>query len=258
MFAVENVTTTLVGMKWYLCMTVLLWLLFSFIAPSGYAHAIETTLLGFLFPHPNDNNKKEPHKKNKSKKKKYKPKKKTSVPSEPDQRNLPDQLQQYLEENNQWWRDLAPPFSFSTDEDDDFCEGARSVSSPKGREPDIMHFVFLVHGHRGFSNDLSYLQTVMEHTSGRVKRKQWTTTQGASSVSPSSTTGTTAQKSTPLVHDMVIHSAICNERKTTDGILNGGERLVQEMITVIRKTMWKQSQIKRSSNQQNQDRKSVV
>jgi len=36
---------------------------------------------------------------------------------------------------------------------------------------------------------------------------------------------------------MVVHSAICNERKTTDGVAAGGERLVEEMLHVIREEM---------------------
>lgn len=38
-------------------------------------------------------------------------------------------------------------------------------------------------------------------------------------------------------HDMVVHNAVCNEHRTTDGVINGGERLVQEMLETIRSTL---------------------
>jgi hypothetical protein len=36
---------------------------------------------------------------------------------------------------------------------------------------------------------------------------------------------------------MIVHAAVCNERKTTDGVKSGGERLVNEIIQVIRERM---------------------
>jgi hypothetical protein len=36
---------------------------------------------------------------------------------------------------------------------------------------------------------------------------------------------------------MIVHAALCNEGKTTDGVQPGGERLVNEMVQVIRENM---------------------
>lgn len=78
----------------------------------------------------------------------------------------------------------------------------------------VLHFCFLSHGHRGFATDLSYLQRVMQHHAELEKQQR-------------NATGS-AQ------HDMIVHCAHCNEGKTTDGVENGGERLVQEILQVIR------------------------
>jgi hypothetical protein len=43
--------------------------------------------------------------------------------------------------------------------------------------------------------------------------------------------------SSEIVHDMVVHATVCNEKKTTDGVENGGERAVQEMLDVIRESV---------------------
>jgi len=49
------------------------------------------------------------------------------------------------------------------------------------------------------------------------------------------------------LHDMIVHSTVCNEGKTTDGIEHGGDRLVDEMMEVIQSEM-----DKRMSNPKNQ------
>lgn len=35
----------------------------------------------------------------------------------------------------------------------------------------------------------------------------------------------------------MVHAIVCNERKTDDGVIAGGERLVEEMLQVMRDTM---------------------
>ena len=37
--------------------------------------------------------------------------------------------------------------------------------------------------------------------------------------------------------DMIVHNLVANERRTTDGVVNGGERAVQEMMDTIRRYM---------------------
>lgn len=108
--------------------------------------------------------------------------------------------------SNSWWDDLAPPFTIEHSNEDWNHE-----------QEDVVHFCFLVHGHRGLSRDLSYLQAVMQSLSEREKRKRY-------------------QKD-GMVHDIVVHSAVCNEGKTTDGVACGGQRLVDEMLSVITEKM---------------------
>jgi hypothetical protein len=110
-------------------------------------------------------------------------------------------------QSNSWWDDLAPPFSMEHPHDGEWNH----------ERQDVVHFCFLVHGHRGLSKDLSYLQAVMQSLSEQEKRKRY--------------------KQDGLVHDIIVHPAVCNEGKTTDGVANGGQRLVDEMMTVIETEM---------------------
>lgn len=100
--------------------------------------------------------------------------------------------------------DLSPPFSNCVIED-----LTSHVTSP-----DVTHFCFLLHGHRGLSKDLTYLQVMMQRVAA-------------------------AQKEELNSHDMVVYNSVCNEGKTTDGIRNAGDRLVQEMRETIQEEMIK-------------------
>ena len=81
-----------------------------------------------------------------------------------------------------------------------------------------LHFCFLVHGHRGYSKDLGYLQHVMRKTA--YERRNETIVNNTR-------------------HDMVIYSPSCNEKKTDDGVVAGGDRLVEELEGVIEKEIQK-------------------
>lgn len=65
--------------------------------------------------------------------------------------------------------------------------------------------------------DLSYLQAVMESLAEQEKRKHY--------------------EENGIVQDVIVHSAVCNEGKTTDGVMLGGQRLVEEMLSVINEEM---------------------
>uniref|UniRef100_A0A7S1VJ90 DUF676 domain-containing protein n=1 Tax=Grammatophora oceanica TaxID=210454 RepID=A0A7S1VJ90_9STRA len=122
-----------------------------------------------------------------------------------------------------WWDDLAPPFSLESmttiAEDVDLQEYNK-------KPVDIMHFCFLLHGIRGYSRDLSYLQTVMEIFVDKEKRKLCEASKTSAATVPH--------------QDMLVHTTVCNEGKTTDGVINGGNRVVEEMYTVMR--AWIQNQ----------------
>ena len=144
----------------------------------------------------------------------------------------------------QWWDDLAPPFAMEQTQEE--------KSDWTHQNQDVTHFCFLVHGHRGLSKvrtnklcicccalayvyrysrrllhalrqDLSYLQAVMQSLAEQEKRKRF------------------AQDG--LVQDIVVHSVVCNEGKTTDGVANGGQRLMEEILQVIQEHTHKDSKI---------------
>jgi hypothetical protein len=49
-------------------------------------------------------------------------------------------------------------------------------------------------------------------------------------------------------HAMVVHTPTCNENKTQDGVIKGGERLLQEMLDTIRTTMTTRKEEPRSDD----------
>jgi len=67
-----------------------------------------------------------------------------------------------------------------------------------------LHVCVLVHGHKGYSSDLSYLTSQLNIIS---------------------------KKKYELLSDclLLVHSAVCNEDNTDDGIINGGTRLMEEV-----------------------------
>lgn len=45
------------------------------------------------------------------------------------------------------------------------------------------------------------------------------------------------QKDESYRQDLIVHNVLCNEHKTADGVINGGDRLVQEIFATIREAM---------------------
>lgn len=87
-----------------------------------------------------------------------------------------------------------------------------TATSPRSQQSTprsiVLHVIFLVHGHRGYSTDLAYLKAqIASLASKRLKDSQKTL--------------------------LLIHSVTCNEKKTDDGIRKGGERVAQEMREYI-------------------------
>ena len=170
-----------------------------------------------------------------------------------------------LESSLQWWEDLAPPFAFPTSE--------RGTQEPRLQDlrpheaVDVVHFCFLVHGYRGYSRDLSYLQTVMQRVADTELKRRVTqdvlaataaaddddesnhgsnndTTNGRQQSNPllensSSDLSSAASSvfSSSLQQDVVVYAPTCNERRTDDGVVSGGDRLVQEIRQVIHDEM---------------------
>jgi hypothetical protein len=132
--------------------------------------------------------------------------------------------------------------------DDDFCNPV----------PDVLHFCFLIHGYRGYARDLSYLQTVMERavTTELQRQRQQQQQQQRRRNSSRSRNGNrspihndesdtdshtapceTETAAATLRHDVILHTPVCNERKTDDGVVSGGERLVAEIREFIEKEL---------------------
>eukprot|EP00978_Attheya_sp_CCMP212_P006772 scaffold15753_cov48-Attheya_sp.AAC.3 len=89
---------------------------------------------------------------------------------------------------------------------------------------DVHHFCFLVHGHRGRSRDLSYLHSAMTEAAGEHSNRN------RNENAPS-------RDRRRRRHHVIVHNAVCNEHRTADGIEKGGNRLVEEIVQVIRKEM---------------------
>ena len=117
------------------------------------------------------------------------------------------------------WGDFSL-FNFSSDEPLD-SDNSEDLRDPQA---DVVHFCFLVHGLRGFSKDLSYLQDVMRQSVADRKQAQ-------------QVSNNTDNEPRKTRQDLLIHAAVCNERRTDDGVEAGGERLTEELREVILKEM---------------------
>jgi hypothetical protein len=120
-----------------------------------------------------------------------------------------------------------------------------------------MNFVFIVHGHNGHSKQLSYLHDsikskanenesfvhvktcgwLMDGQNDNVnvvsKKKIRGDKRDRSLLSSASSEVKNRRLDEPKII-LVVHNAICNEGRTNDGIIMGGERLADEMLSVIR------------------------
>lgn len=71
----------------------------------------------------------------------------------------------------------------------------------------LLNFCFLVHGYRGMPSDLAYIEMSMKEAVENIPQS--------------------SQKS------LHVHSAVCNEGRTSDGIEKGGDRLTHEILKTI-------------------------
>ena len=103
--------------------------------------------------------------------------------------------------------------------------------------PDVTHFCFLIHGHRGLSRDLKYLQAVLERFGDfeqeRIQRRWIQSQQDACD----SDRLQNSDRILPPRQRLVVHNCLSNEGKTHDGVAAGGDRVVAEMLDTIRSEM---------------------
>jgi Putative serine esterase (DUF676) len=104
-----------------------------------------------------------------------------------------------------WWG-VPSPFRSEFDE-----LNFTTVDIRNAHRTEVTHFCFLVHGFRGTSRDLGYVQSAMKHAGQQLVDKE--------------------------TCRFIVHSATCNEKKTDDGVAAGGERLMDEIIETIRERM---------------------
>mmetsp|Transcript_3449 Transcript_3449/g.7600 ORF Transcript_3449/g.7600 Transcript_3449/m.7600 type:complete len:531 (+) Transcript_3449:1-1593(+) len=135
-----------------------------------------------------------------------------------------------------------------------------------------IHFCFIVHGHNGRPTDLSYLHHTIKakatesgifraKSSGSCvvgRKSENSVTQNERKVRRRKRDRFFSRKKnneSDLHHDkhvgsdndqlkgtLVVHNSVCNEGKTHDGIIKGGERLTNEMLEVIRSEVKQQEQ----------------
>lgn len=132
----------------------------------------------------------------------------------------------------------------------------------------VTHLCFLVHGHRGQSKDLSYMHAAIQGRSSEVRRQRRKELQRLESTRSSVGEGFEGEGEgegkddvaaaidgmrASLGQNVVVHSATCNEGRTNDGVRAGGERLVEEMLQVIRKQAGRTRRKKNQGKQKNGD-----
>lgn len=136
---------------------------------------------------------------------------------------------------------LVPPYNVDGEEENS-NEGKLSLkSSESDEEIKTVHFCFLVHGFQGLSGDLSYFEAVLKHRAfvernheELIQKNGRFDTDGDFVIVPAVTHKKTGALKT---QDMVVHNVVCNEGKTNDGVINGGDRLLEEMKEVIDSNM---------------------
>lgn len=122
-------------------------------------------------------------------------------------------------------------------------EHGESERGDDDTEKTLTHLCFLVHGHRGQSKDLSYMHAAIQGRSSEVRRQR---REELRRLGSSQSSGDDADNNNEIAaaidqiraslgQNVLVHSATCNEGKTNDGVRAGGERLVEEMLQVIRK-----------------------
>lgn len=154
---------------------------------------------------------------------------------------------------------LVPPYNLppdlNTDDETRNEKNLPRIRQRSGTEDTVpgantVHFCFLVHGYQGLSCDLSYFETVLKHRAC-VERKHRSHRQKKSFrqenceidddfvIIPTTDSDDNDDgkfdRSKP--QDMVVHNCVCNEGKTKDGVINGGDRLIDEIRKTINSKM---------------------
>ncbi len=136
---------------------------------------------------------------------------------------------------------FVPPYDVTGDEE---SRNERKSSGESDDRVGTTHFCFLVHGYQGRSGDLSYFETVLKHRAfvegnhqNLKEKNQFETDDDFVLVSAITNKKDGQESDSPTTQDMVVHNCVCNEGKTNDGVIKGGDRLVDEIKETIHSNM---------------------
>jgi hypothetical protein len=120
--------------------------------------------------------------------------------------------------------DLQHPFrlheKFPIKEEEHYAENESLHQEYHHDTLPVTHFCFLIHGHRGLSRDLQYLHAVLERFGALEQQKK-----------------SRSHQSMRRKDTLIVHNCVSNEGRTHDGVAAGGDRVVEEMLEVIRSEM---------------------
>ena len=164
---------------------------------------------------------------------------------------------------------LVAPYDVQEDPSDNkenYNDGKLSLDSGSDAAADIVHFCFLVHGFQGRSGDLSYFETVLKHRacvershqqSNRHGQDQYETDDDFVIVPTVTDSKDSKEIDTSTTQDMVVHNVVCNEGKTNDGVVKGGDRLIDEIREVVGSNMKQRyPELESKENESDQKKKS--
>mmetsp|Transcript_19875 Transcript_19875/g.29257 ORF Transcript_19875/g.29257 Transcript_19875/m.29257 type:complete len:723 (+) Transcript_19875:74-2242(+) len=89
------------------------------------------------------------------------------------------------------------------------------------------HYVFLVHGWLGNSSEMAYVETSINRAVDMYKTNP-------NPVNENDNANDNDSSSSRCETRIVTHSAVCNDSRTDDGIVPGGKRLADEIVSFIR------------------------
>ncbi len=133
---------------------------------------------------------------------------------------------------------LVPPYDIRDSGNEQNKSRSLLGNNESNSKAEIVHFCFLVHGYKGHYGDLSYFETVLKHRASvqknRLGQDPYETDDDFVLVPKNSKN---KDATPPRLQDMIVHNVVCNSGKTHDGIIEGGDRLVEEIMTTVESKM---------------------
>jgi len=124
---------------------------------------------------------------------------------------------------------LPPTKIYHNDVGNTSISHSETPSSSNGKG--MTHFCFLVHGYNGKPADLLYLRSVMVQLAQEKLLSGKISGQSGDNENRHQHISTSNQE---VAHRIVMHTCHSNWKRTHDGVEKGGERIVEEILSVIR------------------------